>query len=47
MNMLRKNIDSKITKGCDINTEMPDHTHSIIVSDAKRALELLKSDKKE
>ena len=27
MDILRKNIDSRITKGCDINTEMPDHTH--------------------
>ena len=47
MDMLRKNIDSRITKGCDINTEIPDHTHSITVSDVKRAVELLKSDKKE
>ena len=47
MDMLRKDIDSRITKGCDINIEKPDHNHSITVNDVMKAVEQLKSDKKE
>ena len=47
MDLLRKDIDSRITNGCASNSEISDHKHSITVSEVKAAVEMLKNDKKE
>ena len=47
MDLLRKDIDARITNGCASNAEMSDHNHSITVAEVKAAVDLLKYDKKE
>ena len=47
MDLLRKDIASRITNGCASNSKMTDHKHSITASEVKDAVEMLKNDKKE
>ena len=47
MDLLRKDIASRITNGCASNSDMADHTHSNTASEVKNAVEMLKNDKKE
>ena len=47
MDLLRKDIASRITNGCSSNSDMADHKHSITASEVKNAVEMLKNDKKE
>ena len=42
MDLLRKEIDARITNGCASNAEMSDHNHSITVTEVKAAVDLLK-----
>ena len=47
MDLLRKDIASRITNGCASNSDIADHKHSITASEVKNAVEMLKNDKKE
>ena len=47
MDLLRKDIESRIDSTCHSNHEMNNHKHTITVTEVKEAVDMLKKDKKE
>ena len=46
MNILRKEIETKISNGCASNPEQSDHSHLIMIKEVKNAIDMLKNYKK-